>query len=129
MAADSSAPNTGITPHDRSEARHEAACAIQLVARSLAIEPAALSAAAYRAFCAAQEDSGLPSWVAISVLFVGWQRACEQVSALTHEEWEVEADVVRVLYGDPGRRHCAYATRGHDRTAEPLGAAPDWMHS
>ncbi|MGP0101380.1 MAG: hypothetical protein ACLPUT_07145 [Solirubrobacteraceae bacterium] len=32
---------------------------------------------------------------------------------------DVEEDVARALYGDPARRHRAYATRGHDRTAEP----------
>jgi hypothetical protein len=100
--------------HDRAHARHEAACAIQLVARSLAVDPAALSAAAYRGFCAREEKLSLPSWLAISVLFVGWQRACEQVSALTDDDADVEAKVVRALYGDPSRRHCAYATVGHD---------------
>ena len=109
--------------HGRAHARREAACAIELVARSLAVDPAALSAAAYRAFCTRQEDLHLPSSLAISVLFVGWQRACEQVSALTYDEANVEADVVRMLYGDPSRRQRDYATAGHDQMEEPLGTA------
>jgi hypothetical protein len=125
MAAEPYAPVIDNPRHDRAHARREAACAIQLVARSLAVDPAALSAAAYRGFCARQGDLHLPSSLAISVLFVGWQRACEQVSALTYDDANVEADVVRMLYGDPSRRHRAYATAGHDRMAEPLGTAAD----
>jgi hypothetical protein len=125
MTAESNAPDVGTARRDRTEARHEAACAIQLAARSLAVEPVALSAVAYRAFCAGQEESGLPSSLAISVLFVGWQRACEQVAVLTYDDASVEAKVVRTLYGDPSCRHRAYATAGHDRTAEPLGIASD----
>jgi len=123
MAAEPNAPASAR--RDRWEARHEAACAIQLAARSLAVEPAALSAAGYRAFCARQPDSDLPSSLSISVLFVGWQRACEQVTALTYDTANIEADVVLTLYGDPSRRHRAYATASHDRTAKPLGVASD----
>jgi hypothetical protein len=120
MATDLNAPATAIASarRDRVQARREAARAIQLAARSLAVEPAALSAAAYRTFCAGRDEPDLPSSLAISVLFVGWQRACEQVAALTHDEVDVEADVVRTLYGDPSRRHRAYATAGHARTAK-----------
>jgi hypothetical protein len=125
MAVEPYTPVIDGPRHDRAHARREAACAIQLVARSLAVDPAALSAAAYRGFCARQEDLHLPSSLAISVLFVGWQRACEQVSALTYNETNVEADVVRILYGDPSRRHRAYATAGHDSTPETLGTAID----
>ena len=121
MAVEPKAPDIGASRRDRTEARHEAACAIQLAARSLAVEPAALSAAAYRAFCAGQEEPGLPSSLAISVLFVGWQRAREQVAALTYDEANVEASVVRVLYGDPSRRHRAYATAGHDPLPATIG--------
>ena len=125
MAAESNAPGIGSARRDRTEARHDAACAIQLAARSLSVAPAALNAAAYRAFCAARGEADLPSSLAISVLFVGWQRACEQVATLTYDEANVEADVVRTLYGDPSRRHRTYATHGHDRTIEPLGTAVD----
>lgn len=96
--------------HGRTQARVEAACAIDLAARSLAVEPAALSASAYRAFCAGRAELDLPSSTAISVLFVGWQRAREQVIALTHDDVAVEEDVVRALYGDPSRRQWKYAT-------------------
>jgi len=125
MAAEPYMPVIDSPRHDRAHARREAACAIQLVARSLAVDPAALSAATYRGFCARQEELRLPSALAISVLFVGWQRACEQVSALTYDEANVEADVVRMLYGDPSRRHREYATAGHDRTPEALGTVAD----
>ncbi len=111
--------------HDRAHARREAACAIQLAARSLSVEPAELGAAAYRDFCAREEEASLPSWLAISVLFVGWQRACEQVLALTYEEANVEADVVRMLYGDPSRRHPPLRHAGHEQTVEPLGTVAD----
>jgi hypothetical protein len=95
---------------DRTQARLEAACAIQLVARSLSLEPAALSPSAYRTFCADQAELELPSWLAISVLFVGWQRAREQVTALIHDDVAVEEQVVQKLYGDPSRRHHDHAT-------------------
>ena len=45
--------------------------------------------------------------------------------ALTYEEANVEADVVRMLYGDPSRRHLLYATAGHEQTVEPLGTVAD----
>jgi hypothetical protein len=118
MAVESYTSVIDNSRHDRAHARREAACAIQLAARSLALEPAALSAAAYRDFCAREDQLSLPSWLAISVLFVGWQRACEQVLALTYDEANIEADVVRMLYGDPSRRHRAYATAGHENSAK-----------
>jgi hypothetical protein len=95
---------------DRTQARAEAACAIQLAARSLSLDPAALSASAYRTFCAEQAEHDLPSSLAISVLLVGWQRAREQVTALIHDDVAVEARVVQKLYGDPSRRHRDHAT-------------------
>jgi hypothetical protein len=125
MAAEPHMPVSDSPRHDRAHARREAACAIQVVARSLEVDPAALSAAAYRGFCARQGELHLPSSLTISVLFVGWQRACEQVSAVTHNDADVEANVVRMLYGDPSRRHHAYATAGHERTPEALVSAAD----
>jgi len=110
--------------HDRARARYEAASAIQLAARSLAVDPATLSAPAYRGFCAREDELHLPSSLAISLLFVGWQRACEQVAALTNDDANVEANVVRALYGDPSRRHRLYATAAHE-TVEPFGTAAD----
>ena len=59
---------------------------MQLAARSFAVEPTALKAATYRAFRAAQGEAGLPSPLAISLLFAGWQHACEHVAALTCDE-------------------------------------------
>jgi hypothetical protein len=118
MAAEARLHEVGDLRHDRDAARYDAACAIQLVARSLAVDPAVLSAAAYRRFCATHDAPGLPSSLAISVLFVGWQRACEQVAALIHEEADVEADVLLTLYGDPSRRHRIYETRSHRATAK-----------
>lgn len=109
MAAEPYTPPLDNPRRDRAQARRQAAYAIQLVARSLAVDPAALSAAAYRGFCAHREELHLPSSLAISVMFVGWQRACEQVSALTYDEAAVEADVVRILYGDH------HAVAGHTR--------------
>ena len=88
---------------------------MQLAARSLAIEPTALRAATYRAFRAAQGEAGLPSPLAISLLFAGWQRACEHVAALTCDEVAVEAEVVRTLYGDPSCRRRAHDTSGASR--------------
>jgi hypothetical protein len=104
------------TPHvralyrDRTRVRLEAACAIALAARSLLLEPAALSASAYRTFCADQAELDLPSSLTISVLFVGWQRAREQVTALIRDDVAVEARVVQTLYGDPSRHHRDHAT-------------------
>jgi hypothetical protein len=129
MAVEPNRSVIGNPRHDRAHARREAARAIQLVARSLAVDPAALSAAAYRGFCARQGDLHLPSSLAISVLFVGWQRACEQVSALTYDDADVEENVVRTLYGDPSRRHLLYATVGHEQTVEPHGTVADGSHA
>jgi len=36
-----------------------------------------------------------------------------------------KGEIIRMLYGDPSRRHRAYAACGHDHTPEMLGAAPD----
>jgi hypothetical protein len=118
MMTQSTAPTVGAATHSRMQAREEAAWAMHLAARSLAIEPAALSTAAYRTFRATQEEPGLPSPLAISLLFVGWQRACEHVAALTCDETEVEADVVRALYGDPAGRQRARATCGQRSRAQ-----------
>ncbi len=85
--------------------------AMELAARSLAIEPANLKVADYRGFRSAQGETDLPSPLAISVLFGGWQRACEHLATATCDEGEGEADVVLALYGDPSVRHRAYATR------------------
>ncbi len=41
------------------------------------------------------------------------------------EQADVEAEVLLTLYGDPARRHRAYATRGHDRPAQQFGGVPD----
>jgi len=104
--------------HNRTQAREEAARAMRAASRSLTIEPSALSAAAYRTFRAKQQEPDLPSPLAISILFFGWQRACEHVAALTCDEIEVEADTVRALYGDPACRQRAHATCGQ-RTSAP----------
>jgi hypothetical protein len=85
---------------------------MQLAARSFAVEPTALKVATYRAFRAAQGEAGLPSPLAISLLFAGWQHACEHVAALTCDEVAVEAEVVRTLYGDPSCRQRAHDTAG-----------------
>lgn len=118
------ATNVGAATHGRAQAREQAARAVQLAARSLAVEPTALRAASYRAFRAARGDAGLPSPLAISLLFAGWQRACSQVSALTCDEVAVEAEVVRTLYGDPSCRQRAYGTCGGGPRAPAGGARP-----
>jgi hypothetical protein len=106
----SDAPNVGAATLGRPQARAEAARALQLAARWLAVEPTAVRAAAYRTFRAAQGDAGLPSSLAISLLFTGWQRACEHAAALTFDEVAVEAEVVRTLYGDPSCRQRVHGT-------------------
>jgi hypothetical protein len=85
--------------------------AMQLAARSLAIEPTNLKAADYRGFRSAQGETDLPSPLAISVLFAGWQRVCEHLATATCDEGAGEDEVMRTLYGDPHPRHEAYATR------------------
>jgi hypothetical protein len=110
--------STGAGRRSRIQARKEAADAMLLASRWLAIDPATLSAAAYRTFLAKQDDPHLPSPVAISMLFFGWHRACEHVAGLTYDEVAVEANVVRALYGDPAGRQRAHATRGQGSTAQ-----------
>ena len=101
--------DNGHTPA-RGQAHREAAVAMQHAARWLSVEPSALRAADYRAFRARQDERALPSALRISVLFAGWQRAREQVPALTRDEVAVETEVLRVLYGDPVSRRDAYGT-------------------
>ena len=112
MSVWTDAPSAGAGTRSRTQARQAAARAMQLAARSLAIEPTALRAATYRAFRAAQGEAGLPSPLAISLLFAGWQRACEHLATATRNDEAVEAEVVCALYGDPALRHQAYATCG-----------------
>ena len=125
MAVRTDAPGPGAATRNRAQARQEAAYAMQRAAHSLAVEPAALSVAAYRAFRAGQHDASLPSPLTISLLFVGWQHACEHIAVLTCDEMAVEADVVRTLYGDPSCRRRAHATRGHEGQPRPPGARPE----
>ena len=109
----------------RTQARREATWAMQLAARWLAVEPTALRAGAYRAFRAAQDEPGLlPSPLTISLLFAGWQRACEHVAAPTCDEVAVEADVVRALYGDPSCRRRAHGTCDDSRRRPVPDNAP-----
>jgi hypothetical protein len=97
---------------------------MQLAARWLAVEPTALRAADYRAFRTVHDEPGLPSAIAISLLFVGWQRACEHVAALTCDEVAVEAEVVRALYGDPSCRRRAHGTSDDSRRRPVPDNAP-----
>lgn len=110
MAMSTDAPDAPPATHDRTWARREAAAAMRRAAVSLRVEPAALSVAAYRVFRDREHDPGLPSPLAISALFVGWQRACEHVAAFAGDEVAVEAEVTRTLYGDPSRRQRAHGT-------------------
>jgi hypothetical protein len=74
-------------------ARQEAAWAMDAAARALGVEPAALGRAAYRSFRAGHMDAGLPSAMAISALFRGWQRACEHMTMHVRNDVAVEAAV------------------------------------
>jgi hypothetical protein len=102
--------HTGSGTRDRAQARQDAAGAMRRAAEELRVEPAALSVAAYRAFRDRQETSGLPSPLTISLVFLGWQRACEHVAVLTSDETQVEAEVLQTLYGDPSCRRRAHGT-------------------
>ncbi len=75
----------------------------------LSIDPAALSAEAYRAFReAAEGGSAMPSALTISILFAGWQRAREHVASLTYDDRAIEQEVTRAVCGDPSCLHRAY---------------------
>jgi hypothetical protein len=123
-AVASYAPNVEAAKRTLTQARREATWAMQLAARWLAVEPTALRVAAYRAFRAAQDEPGLPSPLTISLLFAGWQRACEHVAAPTCDEVAVEADVVRALYGDPSCRRRAHGTCDDSRRRPVPDNAP-----
>jgi len=99
--------------------------AMQLAARFLEIEPANLRVADYRGFRSAQGDTDLLSPLAISVLFAGWQRACEHLATATYDDGAVEAEVVHALYGDPVVRHQAHATCGGVGAGSPRQASRD----
>ncbi len=91
-------------------AREDALAAMEHAAQWLAIEPSALSADAYRAFREADSRAHMPSPLAISILFGGWERAREHAAALSRDNAVVEAEVIRAIYGDPDCRHRAYGT-------------------
>src|ERR1700687_4156369 len=55
--------------------------AIVTAAGEVGVEPAALSRPAYREICRDRAHAALPSALAISALFGGWERAREQVEA------------------------------------------------
>ena len=67
----------GGRPDDPREA---ALAAIVAAADGLGVEPVALSRPAYRAVCRDGAHDDLPTAVAISALFGGWQRAREQIA-------------------------------------------------
>lgn len=111
MATSSHAPRVGAATRNRARTRRDAASAMHLAARSLGVQPTALTATAYRTFRTAHADADLPSSLTISLLYAGWQHACEIAVALTCDDAEVEAEVMRTLYGDPSCRHRAHRTR------------------
>ncbi len=100
-------------------AREDALAAMEHAAQWLAIEPSALSADAYRAFREADGGAHMPSPLSISILFGGWERAREHVSALSRDNAVVEAEVIRAIYGDPDCRHRAYGTSAHAGSVDP----------
>lgn len=105
-------------------AREDALAAMEHAAQWLAIEPSALSAEAYRAVREADEGAGMPSLLSISLLFAGWERAREQVAALSRDNAVVEAEVIRAIYGDPDCRHRAYGTSvAHPKPAPGVSQA------
>ncbi len=55
----------------------------------------------------------------IAVLAPPWQHACENAVALTGDDAEVEAEVMRTLYGDPSCRHRAHRTRPRLQARRP----------
>ena len=87
--------------HHLPRAREDALAAMEHAAQWLAIEPSALSADAYRAFREADSRAHMPSPLAISILFGGWERAREHAAALSRDNAVVEAEVIRAIYGDP----------------------------
>jgi hypothetical protein len=97
------------------------------VAVALGVEPAALGIGAYRGFRDDHAQAGLPSALAISLLFMGWQRACEYVDVRSRDDVAVEAEVIRALYGDSSGRRRARDTRPRafrsrsDTTVRPTG--------
>ncbi len=94
-------------------------------AQWLAIEPSALSSDAYRAFREADANAHMPSPLAISILFGGWERARDHAGALSRDNAVVEAAVIRAIYGDPDCRHRAYGTSAVAESAAPAGAGLD----
>jgi len=109
-------------------ARQQAVRAMLAAARALGVEPAALRIAAYRSFRESHEDAGLPSALAISLLFMGWQRACEYAAVRSRDEVAVEAEVIRTLYGDSSGRRRAHDTHIRARrgqTDDTAAGAPE----
>jgi hypothetical protein len=116
MASWADIPDFDATAHGDGDARQRAVWAMRVVARELAVEPATLRASSYRGFRRTHEEAALPSMLTISLLFRGWQRACEYVAVCSRDELTVEVEVSRTLYGDPsGRRHIRGTQTRHVR--------------
>ena len=104
------------------QARLEAFAAMKSAAAWLSIDPAALSADAYRAFREGEGGSALPTALTISILFAGWQRAREHVASLTYDDQAIEAEVTRAVCGDPACLHRAYGPGAVRQRSAPDGS-------
>jgi hypothetical protein len=95
--------------------RQEALWAIRTAARSLGVEPDALTVAAYGGLCTADEEARLPSALRVSLFFGGWHRACEHAALLSPDDVVVEKEALAALYGDPHARQRTYGTQRSPR--------------
>lgn len=74
--------------------------AVCAAAEAERVDPARLSAAAYRRFRADDAVEALPSDVTIALLFGGWHHACALAHDAGRPPEEVEDAVRATLYGD-----------------------------
>ncbi len=79
--------------------RADALAAMQSAAQWLSIDACALSIDAYRAFRATEDSLTVPSPVAVSILFGGWQRALEHVATSPADVAAVEEETIRGIHG------------------------------
>jgi hypothetical protein len=63
---------------------------MKLAAHSRAVEATDLTAVDYREYRRVGGETSMPSPLAISRLFAGWQRACEHLATATYEGEAVE---------------------------------------
>ncbi len=96
--------------------------AVRAAADAAGVDPEQLEQRAYRRMRAEDPFAGLPSDLAITLLFGRWQHACELAHEVSRQPQEVEDDVREALYGG-GRSQVDRVAGGVDAAGQRRGRA------